>query len=346
MAAILSETDVVDGVLAAVDDDGPIPPTARRLAARLHVAPATLYSAIPAMGCAYRNARADLISRAVGSLVDAFARGDSERLVADILNRPNAALFMTDPGVVLAMNPMVERALRRIDLDAQALGDLLALVGSVFSRRHLDSPAALGAKIDRVVAWYQDSMLNSADAQVVDAPVAFDAAAILGLAEVGPRVDPGRPSRTGPDAEAARRASAEIVIQTSQTQWSFRELSRLTGIPVTRLHRYGSRTDHLARAAADLLSATDRWAHEHSTTASASTTVATVVETQLADVLMELYRAARSAEPGDDSLAFDDVLCGVLSPAAVALMSARSTNGDDRATIARLTTVVTDSLAA
>ena len=121
MAAILSAVDVVDGVLDAVTEDGAVPPTARRLAARLHVAPATLYSAIPAMGCAYRDARTRTVENALGAIVDAFARGQSARLVEMILDRPNEALFMTDPGVVLGVNPMVERALSRVGIGHVAL---------------------------------------------------------------------------------------------------------------------------------------------------------------------------------------------------------------------------------
>lgn len=349
MVAILSEADVVGGVLAAVNDDGPIPPTARRLAARLHVAPATLYSAVPAMGRAYSQARTDLVAKATGALVDAFARGDSERLAGDIVSRPNEFLFMTDPSVELRMNPMVERAMARIGIDDVAMGDLLALVGSTFDRRDSDAPQQLAPRIDAVVAWYKGSLLGDARAAVA-APSASpqpELATILALAKDVPKVDPGRPSRTGADADAARRASAAIVMQADGVQWSFRELSRMTSIPVTRLHRYGSRSDHLARAAAELLTASSDWA---AATASDSdrvrTTVSAVVQTHLRDVLIELYRSSRATGPDDQAVSFDVVLSNVLSPGAVAIMAARSARGDTTETVTHITSAVAHSDAA
>lgn len=350
MAAILSASDVVDGVLDAVNDEGARPPTARRLAARLHVAPATLYSAIPAMGCAYQEARTKTIENALGAIVDAFARGRPGRLAEGMIERPNEALFMTDPGVILSVNPMIQRSLERVGIDESSLGDLLALVGSLFTRRDIPSAGELESRADAVVSWYRSVLRGGGSARLALAAVPEatltepDAAAILSLAHEVPRVDPGQTSRRGSDAEAARRASAEIIIRSSGTSWSFRELSRLTDIPVTRLHRYGSRYDHLARAAADLLAASRQWANTGGSGLTGA--IAAAVQTGLADVLVELYRSSRAVESGADAIRFEEVLAGVLSSSAVAVMAARRTAGCEPAAVVGVISAIAEAHAA
>lgn len=132
MQNVLTPESVVQGVLEAIETDGPNPPSARQLAQRLHVAPATLYGTVRSLDQAYSQARSALAERATGALLSAIVRRDSSELCVLLNEMGPQAVFLTDPRWPIATNPMLDAALARAGLGPTVLSDVLAIIGATY----------------------------------------------------------------------------------------------------------------------------------------------------------------------------------------------------------------------
>lgn len=320
MSSVLSAGEVIEGVISSVVDDGPLPPTARRLASRLHVAPATLYSAFPAMADAYAGARSSLVQELQKPLLDALGRSDSSTLVDWMSDSPSRALFVTDPAWRLDLNPMLAHALVRVGFDQQRLCDVLAGIGSLFTIDVSDVSRLNTDRIDQVIRVFGEQVDGVAPpANVVDVSAAD-------IADVLARVD----SHVADEVDvacvaAARTGSARLIVEVDRPEWSFRELGRITDIPVTRLHRYGSRLQHLERAGAPLLRAANEWAGENAATPAErhARLIAFLVKSGAAESFVELYRSCRLRQAGAGVPDFDAVFTDDLPPQVAAVLASR-----------------------
>lgn len=326
MTSVLTASDVVNGVIDSVVDDGPIPPTARRLASRLHVAPATLYSVFPSLGTAYSSARELLVNELAGPLIDALARGDSTTLVDHLNQDRNRAVFVTDPSWPTTANPMLANALQRVGLTPHGVDDVLAIVGSLFATTSSDSSQVTPARVDRLIEAYKAASSAAPDRLERRAVSDDDVRHVLDL------VDQKIATDEAPEPVlASRRASARLMFDTSEPEWSFRELGRITGIPVTRLHRYGSRLVHLSATNAHVLPAAVDWFREQDESPEATgSVVAFLLESGAAEVLIELYNEARTRPEQLQNPPLDEVLGGTIEPGVVALVAARQARDADR----------------
>lgn len=316
MTSVLTTGDVIDGVVASVLDDGPAPPTARRLASRLHVAPATLYSVFPSLSDAYSCARETMIEGITGPLVDALARGRSAALVDELISNPNRAVFLTDPTYPVSPNPMLANALERAGFPADALGDLLAIVGSLLSIRPGADHRVSGDAVDRLVGAYRHAaqeLSASGGSEVISLPTIEpnDIDQVLRL------IDQSIAGDEAPEpVRMTQRASARLVSDLAEPEWSFRELGRVTGIPVTRLHRYGTRLAHLSQTNVHVLTAAATWFPSH------SALVAFLLESGASQTLIELYNDSRTQADVRQTPPFCEALGDTLEPSAVALIAA------------------------
>lgn len=329
MASVLKADEVVSGIIGAVLEDGPTPPTARRLASRLHVAPATLYSAFPALATAYSHARSKLVSEIAGPIVEAFGRSDSTALVAHLLDNPNRAVFLTDPGYPLQLNPMIENSLQRIGVGPSEVADLLAVIGSLFWIGDNTVDRVTPSAVDSLVAHYKDSIAVKGSERERSRTTDISAADVDHVLSLVDRRVEGDEQSSG--ARLAHTVSARLVARVHDADWSFRELGRRTEIPVTRLHRYGSRLQHLKATNLYLLGAIWEWSNQGTVgpTIAAERTIAFLMRSGAQQTVIELYRECRYRQPSRETPEFEGLFAGLIPPAVAAVLAARASEPTD-----------------
>lgn len=253
MQNVLSPDSVTAGVLESIAANGANPPSARQLATLLHVAPATLYGTVRSLDEAYSRARSALAERATRAVVAAVVRSDSAPL-AELLNSLGPqAVFLTDPRWPLGSNPMIEAALSRAGYDSNILRDVLAVIGSLLPREQsvsgtssADVAHVSADQVSDLISTYMSARAQSEDSSL-DALPDGDNEMEQVLGHVHALLDDA-----GIDERRrmVRFQTARLVA--SPEPWSFRMLSDVTGLAVSRLHRFGSRVWHLSQAISDL----------------------------------------------------------------------------------------------
>lgn len=363
MQNVLTPDSVTQGILASIAAEGANPPSARQLASRLHVAPATLYGTVRSLDEAYSKARSTLAEQATGAVLNAVVRSESLPL-CDLLSALGPqGLFLTDPRWPLGRNPMIEAALARVGLRPSALSDVLALVGSL-----LVVPGA-GARSAFADTTFPSIRLSSVDdagsASPVDrahqpllTPENIDYL-IAGYLAAQPRLVPVDDADTPPASEVSEMPAADVApvlaeveamlgssgieerrrvvrmhtarLVASPNPWSFRMLSDATGLAVSRLHRFGSRAWHLSQAVSDLAEGIVRLngrAGADQDLIAEKTRF--ILSTGAADALAEVYHSSRTT--GDKSIV--DVPLPAPVVAVVVAHRTQRLNADESASIA------------
>ena len=333
VSGVISGEDVVSGVLTTIQEDGPVPPTARRLAAALHVAPATLYSSVASLPAAYSRARSELVAQFARPLLEALTDNSVTTLAKEFLSSPGCAVFVTDPTWTLESHPMIANALKRAGLPAQALSDLLAMMGAAFTYESLGAGDIDTGMMTRLVdAYGKATELTEGSGSVGDTYI-ISSGDVSAVAEVAHELIDDAVGDS--DKRVARMANISILTGQSSAAWSFRELEEVTGIPSTRLHRYGTRHWHVSMAWSDLLQALALWAQKESRgakdalEASIARQIAFLLQHGDGEALVRLYQSERvggrldthRSEPSDSAT---DELPSISRPLAALALSRRA----------------------
>lgn len=142
---------------------------------------------------------------------------------------------------------------------AQPIEDMRHLMGMLLGdgagRAHLESMAQWAPEMQR---WYERSAGRMAALQ---RPLAPPEPCTEELIEAAEEVIADDSTLTDRE-RLARSHSIRMVMSHGSTNWNFRNLSQLSGIPLAGLHQLGSRREHLENATRDLVGALVRVAME------------------------------------------------------------------------------------
>ncbi len=316
----MNAEQVVRGVIESVDTLGPTPPSARELASLLDVAPATLYSSVPAMTDAYASARSAIVDEIAEPLTAALGGNSAEPIATILSSNPNRAVFVTQPTWDLPDSPTLQTARAEAGLSLGAVADGLALIGSRFTLRSLSERPITGDDFAPLIAKYRSGPVPTLPSD--------SGGSELVLRNAHAMIEEDCDDST---AALVQHESLDLVI-VEPNGWSFRALGERTGIPISRLHRLGTRVDHMLGALSAFGEATSTWAKNLSDDASEASAriCAMMMETGAVLALAELYKLGRSHVSEGLDQSQRAMFASVVPPAAVALLSSAMTRGQAR----------------
>lgn len=241
VAPILNHSDIVENAYAIVQAEGPARLTARTLASKLFVAPATLYNYVESM-----DAVLGLVEeRILDDIAAATGTADSNEQMRDIVmwlrNHRGEAQLVLDPTRAhpsLSSSTLMQMVGDRGWLTEDSLEDfrgILAMMSTIVDE----------ASIAEISTW-----LPSLSQCMRDLAAGSDPKPLNVPDPLADALDVVAKDTSVSDAErTARTASLELI--SGGEEWSFQGMAKATGLSVGKLHRLASRRHHLARFASD-----------------------------------------------------------------------------------------------
>lgn len=233
------------------EPEGPKNVTARALAGELNVSVGALYNYAGSMDQALDSAELVVLDRLALGL-----QADSDRPLLKWIfeNRGHAELLFELGRKHRDLPPEIREPLRSALAPVDSGQPLAAESVRNFLGMLIADPGG-DAVFDDIDSWFTPLLTAFASAisrhqkgEVLSTPISTD------------KLLDATHAFIDDDADDAVRASVrhqtiEILSEGSSRGWNFRALSGATGLPLARLHMFGTRHDHLTQVAADLVSA-------------------------------------------------------------------------------------------
>lgn len=251
MRNLITPDAVAKAVLDLAEPEGPKNVTARALAGELNVSVGALYNYAGSMNQALDSAELVVLERLAEGL---HADADRPLLTWIRANRGHAELLFELGRKHRDLPPEIREPLSAVIAPISSQEPLAAESVRNFLGMLISDPAgdATFADIDNwfepLLGAFGDALRRHEKGESAATPV--DSARLLEAAHAFIDEDADDAVRS-----AVRHETINILSEGSDRGWNFRALSGATGLPLARLHMFGTRHDHLTQVAVDLISA-------------------------------------------------------------------------------------------